>query len=172
MMNAGVWLGATLFFTLTVGPALGSLATQEILGGQNSNYVRYVSDVLWQRNLGGMFYWHIVCALIALLHLVAEWLYLGRTPAAVWRFLLGLLLAAGLFGGIVLKPKIRELHERQHRPTLKLEERQEAARSLRTWHNIFQAMNILLIIGITAHLWRAANPPDEVRFVGSPKFRG
>jgi hypothetical protein len=172
MLNAGVWLGATLFFTLTVSTTLDSEEAQKILGAQNANYVRYISDVLWQNNLGGIFYWHIVCALIALLHLVAEWLYLGRTPAAVWRFLLGLLLAAGLFGGIVLTSKIRELHERQHRPTLKLEERQAAVKSLRTWRGIYQAMNVLLIVCISVHLWRAANPSDELRFVGSPKFRG
>ena len=172
MLNAGVWLGATFFFTLSVGPALIVDDVQTILGPQNSNFVRYVSDVLWQNNLSALFYWHIVCALIALLHLVAEWLYLGRTPGGVWRLLLSVLLAAGLFGAIKLAPKIRELHGNMHAPGIKPEIRQEAAKAYHTWRAVFRAMNMLMIAGIAVYFWRAANPSDELRFVGSPKFRG
>src|SRR5437588_1056080 len=51
-----------------------------------------------------------ICAAIALLHLVAEWLYLGRPLKS---FKLGLLLglfAVALIGGVWLQPKLRTLH--------------------------------------------------------------
>lgn len=169
MLNAAVWLGATLFFTISVAPALSSSAAQQVLGAR---YFDYLSGALWQVALARMFYWHIVCSIVALLHLVAEWLYLGRTAKNLWRIMLYCLFILSLAGGIWLAPKLRELNRTQYAPTVKLEERQAAAKGFRFWRGAFDAVNVLMIAGIAAYFWRAANPPDELRFVGSTKFRG
>jgi len=169
MLNAAVWLGATAFFTLAVTPAAGSRDLFEVLG---EKYFGYLSGAIIQIILTRYFYWHIVCALIAWLHLLAEWLYLGRTARRFWLALLGGLLAAGLVGGIWLGPKLRELHRGAHALNLRVEDRAAAMKRFEFWHGVFQGLNLFLLGGVAVYFWHATHPPDEVRFVGSSQFRG
>ena len=116
-------------------------------------------------------YWHTACALIALLHLLAEWLYLGRARSRFWFGLLAALLALGLLGSFWLNPKLAELH-REHFLNIRPESRMAAAKSFRFWQGVFEAMNVLTIAGVAVYFWRATNPPDALRFVSPAKFRG
>jgi len=169
LLNAAVWLGATLFFAICMPFALNSGVSQDMMAGQSLNY--HVTEV-WQLTLGRLFYVQIVCAILAVLHLVAEWLYLGRTIKSLWRMSLFVLFIWSLAGSIWFAPKLRELNRAQYTPTNKPEDRQTAAKAFRYWHGVFVAVNVLMIGGITLYFWRVANPPDEVRFVGSTQFRG
>ena len=169
MLNAAIWLGAAVFFTMCVVPALDSRDVSAVLG---EKYFAYVSGAVTQVIQTRYFYWHIVCAIVALLHVVAEWLYLGRTARRLWLSLLCGLLTASLFGGIWLGPKLRELHRAQHALNLRPEDRAAAVKRFQFWQGMFQAMNVFLIGGTAVYFWRVSNPPDELRFVGTPKFRG
>lgn len=175
MLNAAVWLGAALFFMAGVTPALGS---REVQGLFREQYFDYLSGAVLQVVASRFFYWHIVCALIALLHLLAEWLYLGRCAHRAWLGLLAGLLAAGLLSNAWLVPKLAQLHRTQHliepRPEYReaaARQRQAAAKSFTSWNRVFLGMNLLILGGVAVYFWRATTPSEPLRFVGPTKFR-
>ena len=167
MLNAAVWLGAALFYTMSVAPAVVSRDMLALLGKSFPFYSGSVSQIVLTR----YFYWHTVCAFIALLHLLAEWLYLGRVVHRLWSGLLAVLLAVGLLGSFWLSPKLVKLQRAQYFLNAKAEDRAAAAKSFRYWHNVFQALNVLMIGGVAVYFWRVTNPPDALRFVTPAKFR-
>ena len=169
MLNAAIWLGAAVFFAVGAGPALGS---PEALRALRAEYFGYISGAMTQVVLTRYLHWHIVCSLIALLHLLAEWLYLGRAAHRAWLALLGGLLGVGLLGSVWLEPKIRELHRTQHTLNLQPAVREAAAGRFRFWHGVFQFVNVVVIAGVAVYFWRTTNPSEPLRFVSPAKFRG
>jgi hypothetical protein len=170
--NAAVWLGAAIFYTVCAGPAMLSSDMQALLGPK---YFPYFSGAVAQIILARYFCFHLVCAIIALLHLLAERIYLGRTAHRLWLGLLVALFGFSLLASVWLGPKLARLHRAQHILSVAPALREAAAKSFRLWHGVFQAVNVLIIGGVAVCLWRVTNPPDELRFVGSPKlpnFRG
>ncbi len=175
MLNAAVWLGAALFCAVGVAPALESRAVHSLFREQ---YFDYLSGAVTQIVAARYFYWHVVCAIIALLHLLAEWLYLGRVAQRIWLSLVVGLLGLGLLENIWLVPKLAQLHRARHAVELRPEyrdatakQRAEAAKSYKSWHIVFQGLNLLIIGGVAVYFWRTASPSDPLRFVGSTKFR-
>ena len=77
MLNAAVWLGAAVFCSTTLLVAFNSRDTVGLLGAQ---YFTQVSGALIQIVFSRLFHLQILCASLAWLHLVAEWMYLGRIP--------------------------------------------------------------------------------------------
>ena len=168
MLNAAVWLGAALFFTAGVTPALSS---RDIYALFREPYFDFLSGAVIQVVAARYFYWHTVCAIIALLHLLAEWLYLGRSAHRRWLGLVSGLLALGLVTGAWLVPKLAQLHRTRHAVNLTPEYRSAAAKSFRSWHRVFLGLNILMIGGVAVYFWRATTSSDPLRFVGPTKFR-
>ncbi len=167
--NAAVWLGASVFFTVGVGPAVASSDMETLLG---QKYFPYFSGAVGQIILARYFHFHLACATIALLHLLAERIYLGRTLHRRRLSLLAALFGLSLLGSVWLGPKLLKLHQNQHRLNATHQQRMIAAKSFRLWHGVFQAVNVLVIGGVAVCLWRVTHPPDELRFVGSAQFRG
>ena len=167
--NAAVWLGAATFYTVSAGPAVVSSDMQALLGPR---YFPYFSGAVAQIILARYFHFHLACATIALLHLLAERIYLGRTAHRLWLGLLAALFGLSLLGSVWLGPTLARLHRAQHVLSAAPGAREAAAKSYRLWHGVFQAVNVLMIGGVAVRLWRVANPPDELRFVGSTQFRG
>ncbi len=169
MLNAAVWLGAAIFHTLVAGPAVFSQDMQNLLGATGFPYYSVaISQILMAR----YFHLQVVCAVIALLHLAAEWLYLGRPAPKFWLGLLVGLFALSLAGSFWLGPRLDRLHRTQYVASLKPEDRAAAAKSFRVWHGVFEGINVLIIGGLAVYLWRVANPTDLPRFVSAVKFRG
>lgn len=168
MLNGALWLGAAVYYTLSVNPALTSRAVFDLLG---EKYFAYLSGAITQMVLARYFYWHLACALVAWVHLVAEWLYLGRALHRFWLTLLSAALALGLLGSFWLGPKLALLHSTQHRLDVETEIRERAAKSFRLWQGVFQAVNVVLIAGVAVYFWRVTHPPDALRFVSPTKFR-
>ena len=168
MLNAAVWLGAALFYMAGVTPGLASRDVQALFREQ---YFEYLSGAVIQVISTRFFYWHIVCALIALLHLLAEWLYLGRAAHRAWLALLAGLLAVGLISNAWIVPKMAQLHRTRHAVNLRPEHREAAAKSFMSWHRFFQGVNLLVLGGVAVYFWRATTPSDPLRFVGPAKFR-
>jgi hypothetical protein len=169
MLNAAAWLGAALFYTASVAPAVISRDMLALLGTKN---FAFFSESVSQIVLTHYFYWHTGCAVIALLHLLVEWLYLGRVVHRLWSGLLTALLGLGLLGSFWLSPKLANFHRAQHRLDAKPGDREQATRAFRFWHGVFQAVNVLMIGGVAVYFWRATNPSDSLRFVSPTKFRG
>ncbi|MSU56986.1 MAG: DUF4149 domain-containing protein [Pedosphaera sp.] len=167
--NAAVWFGAAVFYTLCAAPAMISPEMESLLQPKN---FPFFSGAVGQILLGRYFQFHFVCAAIALAHLLAEKLYLSRSPKRYWTGLLVVLFWFSVVGSFWLGPKLRDLQRGQFLVNATPAQREAAAKSFRVWHGVFQAVNVLLLGGVAVVLWRAANPSDELRFVGSAKFRG
>lgn len=167
--NAGVWLGGSIFYTVAVAPALGSTDMAGILGAKN---FPYFSGAISQLMLSSFFHLQLACATVALVHLLVEWLYLGRALRRFWTYLLVTLFWIAVIGSFLLAPKLRELHRGQYLLDAKPAQREAAAKSFRLWTGVHQSLNVFLILGVMIYFWRTAHPPDELRFVGSPKIRG
>lgn len=169
MANAAVWFGTAVFYTFCAAPALASEEVRVVLGAKN---FPYFGGAIGQLLLARYFQVNLVCAVIALLHLLAERLYLGRASKRVWTVVTVTLFWIGLLGSFWLGPKLRELHQAQHLVSTPPAQREVLARSFRVWHGVFQGLNFFILVGVAGSLWRAVHPPDDLRFVGSGKFRG
>src|SRR5690242_20155814 len=107
-MNAAIWFGAAMFAFLGAGPALAnSPAVQQLLG---TKFFPFYSVALAQIVLARFFSFYMICSVVALLHLLAEWLYFGKYPSRVWLTLLFGLCLAGLFQAFWLQPRLAEWH--------------------------------------------------------------
>jgi len=168
LLNAAIWLGAAMFCTLGVLPVVNSQSMAALLG---HTYFPYLSVAISRVIIARLFYWQVFFALVAWLHLILEWLYLGRTPRRIWVTLLTMLFSLSLIGGLWLNPKLIGLHRIQHAPNVRPENRELAAKSFRVWDGAFQAVNVLLIAGVATYFWRLTTTEDAPRFVTPVKFR-
>ena len=169
LLNAAIWLGAAAFCTLAVLPVVNSQKMMSLLG---QTYFPYLSGAITRVIIARLFYWQIFFALVAWVHLVLEWLYLGRTPRRFWVTLLTLLFCISLLGGLWLNPKLTGLHRVQHAANAPPANQELAAKSFRVWEGVFQALNVLLIAGVGVYFWRLTTNEDAPRFVTPVKFRG
>ena len=176
VLNAAVWLGAAVFFTFAVGPAFFTAEVTDIFHG------RFWPGVMAQFVVGRYFYLQQICGVVALVHLVAEWFYLGRALKRLNVVLLGGLLLFGFVGGFWFQPKLHELHlamysmNEQYQPvSLSVAERTAARKSFRTWHGVSRVMDLVALAGLVVYFWRVTHPSDDLRILSAtagPQFRG
>jgi Domain of unknown function (DUF4149) len=169
ILNAAVWFGGAVFFTFGTGLAPFSQEMKTLLGPNN---YPYFSGAIAQILIARYFRFQLVCGIIAVLHLLAEWLYLGKYPRKLQLGLVIGLCAAALFGGFGLQPRLKALHATKYGTSARPEIREAASRSFRAWHGVSQVVNLLVVTGLAVYLWRAANPSDPTRFVSAFKFTG
>ena len=167
LLNAAVWFGAAIFFTFGVGLAPFSPEMKSLLGPSNAPYF---SGAIAQILIARYFHFQLACAAIAVLHLLAERLYLGKHPQKLQAGLLIGLCAAVLIGGYWLQPRLKALHATKYGTGARPEIREVANRSFRAWHGVSQMVNLLVVSGLAVYLWRAANPSDPTRFVSAFKL--
>lgn len=171
VMNAAIWLGAAVF-TLAAAPAIFS-------GGVKVLELHpFWPGAMAQLVLARFFYLQYICGAIAMTHLLAEWVYLGRPLSRLTFGLLISLLCIGFLGGLWLQPKLKRLHlvmysmSEQYKPVaIPAEERIEAKKSWGTWHGISRVAHIVAIAGLVVYFWRVTHPTDNLRFVGANQFR-
>ena len=167
ILNAAVWFGTSFFFTFGAGFAPFSPEMKSLLGEHN---FPYYSGAIAQILIARYFQFQVACSLVAVMHLLAEWLYLGKAPQRAHLGLLAGLCAVALLGGYWLQPHLKALHTVKYGVTTRPEMRQSADRAFRAWHGVSQVINLLAVGGLAVYLWRAANPPDQARFVSAMKF--
>ena len=167
ILNAAVWFGAAIFLTFGVGMVPFSQEMKSLLG--QANYP-YFSGAIAQLFIARYFFFQIGCVMIAAMHLLAEWLYLGKHPQKLQVGLVIGLASAVLIGGYWLQPKMKVLHATKYGLDNRPEVREAADRSFRAWHGVSQVINLLMVGGLTVYLWRATNPSDPTRFVSAAKF--
>jgi hypothetical protein len=167
ILNAAVWFGTAVFFTFGAGLAPFSQEMRTLLGPNN---FPYFSGAIAQILIARYFRFQIGCAVVAALHLFAEWLYVGKYPQKLQAGLLIGLASAVLFGAFWLQPRLRALHATKYGLNTRPELREAAGRAFKAWHGVSQVANLLVVGGLAAYLWRAANPSDQTRFVSAMKF--
>jgi len=168
LLNTGVWLGAAVFYTFAAGPAMASREMEDLLSARNYPYFAVaIAQILGWR----YFHLQLVCSVVAVLHVLAEWLYLGKVPGRLWRGLLVALLAVNLAGGFWLQPRLKSWHHLTYALNTPGETRKSAARAFRAWQGVAEMVNFLMVGGLGVYLWRLANPPDPTRYVSTTKFR-
>ena len=172
ILNAAIWLGGAVFFSFGAGQVPFSDAMMKLVG--EANYP-YLSGAVAQLLVSKYFALHVVCGALALAHLAAEWLYLGRPARRSTLILLLVLFGFGLLGSMWLQPKMKRLHLDKYRPAPTQEDQDraaKAAKSFRIWHATSMVLNLFVLGGLGVYVWRANNPPDPTRFVSSMQFRG
>jgi hypothetical protein len=168
VINASVWFGSTLFFTLVASPALFSPEMKQLLRGAFEVYADPIALIL----LGRYYVLQQVCAGIALLHLLMEWLYTGRAlPRAIIYTLMGML-AVALIGGHAVQPKMVQWHVVKHARGYTPEQRKRAQDAFGILRGFVHITNVLMAVGLLVYVWRVAAPPDVPRFNSRAKFRG
>jgi hypothetical protein len=167
ILNAAVWFGTAIFFTFGTGFVPFSQEMRNLLGPAN---FPYFSGAIAQMLIARYFYFQVGCAMVAVLHLFAEWLYLGKYPHKLQAGLLIGLASAAFIGGFWLQPRLKALHASKYGANTRPEIREAAARSFKAWHGTSQVVNLLVVGGLAVYLWRAANPSGQTRFVSAVKF--
>ena len=164
VLNAAVWFGAVVFFTLAGGPAFFS---DEMLGFLPRPYAGRAAEVV----IGRLFVLQQWCAVIALLHLLVESLYFGRRGEARRAALVGGLLLMNLVGGYWLLPRMHELERIRYSPASTVAEAAAAASRFGLWHGLSQIVNLVVVISLAYCIWKLARPISAPRLGGFDRFR-
>lgn len=168
ILNAAVWFGAAMFFTWVAAPAFFTPEMKELLGPKN---YPYYSGAVAQFVVARYFVLQYVCGALAVLHLSAEWVLLGKPVHKFSAGLVAVLVGIGLLGGFGLQPKLKQLHRIKYGIATPAGEKEKAASSFRVWHGTSAGLNLILLAGLAIYLWRTTTPPGGPRFVSANKFR-
>ena len=162
VVNAAVWFGSAIFFTIVAGPAFFSDEMVQLI---RPPYNGAAAQILIKR----FFYLHYWCGGIAVLHLILERLYTGRTFE---RFTTGILIGViglSLMGGLLMQPRMKTLHYVKYRGAT-AEQREEAAKSFAVLHGLSQTMNLFMTAGLLFYLWRVTSLNHPARVPGFRKL--
>ena len=165
LFNAAIWFGgniAILFvaFTGFFSPEMKKLLQHEYFPGA-------VAQVIFSR----FFVLQCLCMGIAAVHMLAEAFYFGRRVTRARLALLTAMSALIIFGGIVVTPKLKQLHQTKYfgKPQ---QLRADADHQLRKWHSAEQLANLLVMVGTGIYFWSLVERMDSPRFSRVTKFRG
>ena len=156
LLNAAVWIGAAVFFTVAAGPAFFSEDMARILPKAHAGAA---AQIVLKR----YFVFHMVCAVIALLHLIVEWLYSGRPLSQISVGLVASMLLLSVAGGRWLMPRMEQLHATMYSPRSEPSVAAAARRTFGMWHGISQMGNLLMLGGLLVHLWKSGKDPNAIR---------
>ncbi len=168
LLNAAMWFGAAVFFVLGVGPAASSVPMRELIGTNNFPYFSEAIGNIFARRF---FVLYACCSAVALLYLIAEWLYFGKYPPKKWLTFVMVLVFLGMVRGYGLQPTLRKLHDVEYGRNSRPEQRETAARSFKTYATISHSIDLILAAALAVYLWKVGNPSDSMRFLGPAKFR-
>lgn len=168
VINAAIWFGAAVFFTFAVAPVFFKPELKENLG---EIWPGFIATMVVER----YFVLQYFCSIIALVHMFAEWLYLGKPLHRLTTSVLAALFIIAFAGGLWLQPRLKALHEVMHGyhrgATAVPAQRDQARKSFRTLHGISSTLNILALCGLAIYIWRVTTPPNGPRFIPANKFR-
>lgn len=160
VLNAAIWLGATVFFTLGAGPAIFGPETAEFMP---KPYRARVAEIV----IGRLFTLQQVCGGVALMILFAESIRVGRLVRRAHLGLVAGLFLAALVAGGWLAPRMHALQVVRYSPESTPAVQEAAARSFAAWHGFSQVVNLLVLAGLLVHLGTVSRPPESPRLAGS-----
>jgi hypothetical protein len=160
IINAAIWFGAGVFFTLGILPAVFSHDLHKLFGEPAYPYFSgAVALVLFKR----FFVLQYICGAVAVLHLLAEKLYLGRPLPRVGMTLVLVMFGFGLLGGLWLQPRMEALRGTMY-SSQPPEQREKARHSFGLWHGISLLANFAIMGGLVVHLVRVTRPAEPGRY--------
>lgn len=167
-MNAAVWLGTAIFFTFGAEPACFSADMSGALRVANESYYPgAIAGVIMTR----YYYVTLACGVVALLHLLGEWLYMGRPTRKFSFILVASLFVVTLVGSNLAQPALTRLNKK-HYTAVQPADRESAGKSFRILRITSQFFNLLIVGGLVVYVWRVGSPSDTLRFVNPVQFRG
>jgi len=161
IVNAAIWFGASIFFAVGILPGVFSQEVHRLLNesGANRYYSGGVAQILFQR----FFALQCLCGAVALIHLFAEKIYLGRNLSRLGTTLVIVLFCFGLIGNFGLLPHMKALRQTSYFGAT-TEQREQARRWFGIWHGLSEAANLFIMAGLLVHLIRVARPPETARY--------
>ena len=168
ILNAAIWLGGSVFFTFAAGRVPFSPEMKELLGPASSPYF---GGAIAQIGVARFFSFQLVCAIVALAHLGAEWLYQERRNRKVLLWMLATMLVLTLLGDYWLQPKMHNLFRGKYAVNYTPPQRDAAAHSFGIWHGVSMTVNLFMLGGLVIYLVQMSRPPEAARFVGPGQFR-
>jgi hypothetical protein len=121
--------------------------------------------------MSGYYHVTLACGVIALLHFLAGWFYMGR-PQRMFSFgLVAGLFFLALIGSSSVHPALVRLN-RQHYTAAQAAERESAGKSFRILRVAGIALNVLIIGGLVVYVSRVSSASDTLRFMRPVQFRG
>jgi hypothetical protein len=172
-LNAALWFGATLFFTFAVGPAFFTPQTLALFGvSQNEAIARFYAGSMAQIVMERYFILQYICGGIALLHLLADWLYTGRRVHPLQKYVVWGLCGLILIGGIILQPALHKYHRIQYGLGVRVTVQQveQARHSFRTLHGISMVMNLFVVGGTLFYFCKMLPGESGPRFLSRSKY--
>ena len=171
-MNAAIWFGAAIFLLLALG-AIFSTDVLTLFKENGDSAHRYYSGAVAIAVFHKFYALQYFCGFIALVHLFAEKLYLGRALPGFGTALVAGLLFIALLGGGWLQPKMEGYRKDIYSTTTTAEQKAKAERSFKGWHVTSECVNLLVITGLLVHLLRVTRSEESRRY-GTlfPQFRG
>ncbi len=161
IMNAAVWFGSVVFFTIAAGPAFFSAEMATVLPRPHAGRV---AEIIISR-LATVQIW---CAAIALLHLLAEHLFSGKRVERLTLGGLAGLLVVNLAVKFWLLPTMHRLQIIRYAESSTPEEKAAAISQFGLWHGLSSAGNLVVIACLACYLWVLMRPPVPVgRFGGT-----
>jgi hypothetical protein len=156
--TAAVWLGGTVFFVVGLDPLFGRPEVVRLLGPLHLGEVGLLAA-------GRFHLFQVICASLALIHALAEWLYSGKPLDRRVVFLLTVMLVLGSVGRLYLTPKCRALNaqaylgpQRQIMRQAFTPSQREAERSLGVWQGVGMIFNVISTAGAVLYFAHQASP--------------
>lgn len=168
-MNAALWLGTAVFFTFGAEPACFSAdmrAALQLPAGE-SYFPGAISGVVMSHYYTVM----MACAVVAVLHFLAEWLYMGRPRRKFSLGLVAALFVLTLIGSHAVAPSLTHLNSKHYRAAQPAE-RESAGKNFRILHVTGIILNVLMIGGLVVYVSRVSSASDTLRFMRPVQFRG
>lgn len=170
VVNAAIWLGAGIFFAAFVLPGVFSSGTRQLFPDETTfkYYAGAVAMILFKR----FFVLQYLCGVIALLHLFAEKLYLGRAFPRLGTSVVVGVFCLGLLGGIWLQPKMDGLRKVKYSATTTQPQKDAATQSFNRLHVVSDLAVVIMIAGLLVHIVRVTRQEDTSRYVNFSKIWG
>lgn len=168
ILNAAIWLGGSVYFVFVAGQVPFSPEMKDMLGPAHSHY--FVGSIA-QVGVARFFSFQLICVIIALAHLGAEWLYQERRNRKYLLWMLAAMLAVTLLGDYWLQPKMRNLFRGKYAVNYTPPQRDAAARAFGLWHGVSMTVNLFMLGGLVVYLVQMSRPPESARFVSPGQFR-
>ncbi|MGE3308613.1 MAG: hypothetical protein AB7O66_01495 [Limisphaerales bacterium] len=157
LVVASIWLGGTVLFVVALDPLFGRAEVVRLLGPLYSGELGLIAIQRFQL-------FQVLCASVALIHTLADWLYSGRPLDRRLLALLVVLLISASLGKVWLAPKCRALNIQAHLgPNQRVlrepgtPAQRQAAHSLAVWQGLGVILNVISMAGISLYFYHASH---------------
>ena len=156
LLNAAIWAGASIYFSFILAPTFDGGVLEEKLG--------FLTKVIQLKLSKTYLTTHQVCAVVAIVHFLSEWLYSAKPLMKRGLYLSIALFTLALSAGQFIQPKMEKTYVvKFHAERDQSEDAEAAGRLFRFWNGTFKALNLALLGGVVFHFWLLSKPSRIMR---------